>query len=375
MISPALPFTTGRTSSYAAGTPGTPGPPRPSTARARRACPGSWSACTSPATASASTPATSAPTCSNMLIAKHVDLVLTGHEHLYQRTHQLGTRTGCSTVPAGTFNAACVVDSDATMVRALGTVLRHLRPGRPGTTSRARPATARPGTSRRRRAATRTRPTATSTCRPRPTDLSAHFVPVGGTFTDAFTIHKGDPPPNVAPTAAFTSTTSNLTATFDGRAPVDPEGPIASYAWDYGDGSTPPGTGAQPSHLYADCGHLRRHADRHGRRRRDRRGDPSGHRHRSTARAESTSSPTPSTGRRPTAGDGGHRRGLVDQRHRRELRRQRRLGCDHPAGERSDPVGLAAAPSRRPTPTCGSPSPWTRCPPAAARTSTSSDAG
>jgi hypothetical protein len=38
-----------------------------------------------------------------------------------------------------------------------------------------------------------------------------------------------------------------------GRGSSDPEGPIASYSWDFGDGSLP-GSGAQPSHPYATAG-------------------------------------------------------------------------------------------------------------------------
>ena len=55
--------------------------------------------------------------------------------------------------------------------------------------------------------------------------------------------------PNQPPTAAFSATPTNLTVAFDGTASSDPEGPVASYAWDFGDGTT--GTGATPSHTYA----------------------------------------------------------------------------------------------------------------------------
>ncbi len=54
---------------------------------------------------------------------------------------------------------------------------------------------------------------------------------------------------NQAPTASFTSTVSALTATVDGSASSDAEGPIASYAWDFGDGTT--GTGPTATHPYA----------------------------------------------------------------------------------------------------------------------------
>ena len=55
----------------------------------------------------------------------------------------------------------------------------------------------------------------------------------------------GAPTPNIPPTAAFTATTANLTATFDATGSTDPDGTIAGYAWDFGDGAT--GTGATPS--------------------------------------------------------------------------------------------------------------------------------
>src|SRR3712207_5279244 len=58
----------------------------------------------------------------NMLISKRVDLVLHGHEHLYQRSHQIGTRTGCTALVPGSYDADCVADSDGTMNQGVGTV-------------------------------------------------------------------------------------------------------------------------------------------------------------------------------------------------------------------------------------------------------------
>lgn len=58
--------------------------------------------------------------------------------------------------------------------------------------------------------------------------------------------------PNVAPTAAFTSSVSGSATGFDGRGSADSDGTIAAYAWDFGDGST--GTGDRPTHTYAAPG-------------------------------------------------------------------------------------------------------------------------
>ena len=63
---------------------------------------------------------------------------------------------------------------------------------------------------------------------------------------------SGATPVNTPPTAAFTSTPSNLDVAFDAPGSSDPDGTIASYAWDFGDGTT--GTGATPSHSYGAAG-------------------------------------------------------------------------------------------------------------------------
>ena len=57
---------------------------------------------------------------------------------------------------------------------------------------------------------------------------------------------------NEPPVAAFTTTASGLAVTVDGRGSTDPEGAIATYAWDFGDGTT--GSGATASHTYRDAG-------------------------------------------------------------------------------------------------------------------------
>jgi PKD repeat protein len=61
---------------------------------------------------------------------------------------------------------------------------------------------------------------------------------------------------NQAPTASFTADPTSgeapLVVSFDAAASSDPDGTIASYTWDFGDGST--GTGATISHDYTAAG-------------------------------------------------------------------------------------------------------------------------
>ncbi|MDQ1607913.1 MAG: trimeric autotransporter adhesin [Microbacteriaceae bacterium] len=57
---------------------------------------------------------------------------------------------------------------------------------------------------------------------------------------------------NQVPIASFTTTTNALVVTADGRASSDPDGSIASYAWNFGDGAT--ATGSTSSHTYAVAG-------------------------------------------------------------------------------------------------------------------------
>ena len=58
--------------------------------------------------------------------------------------------------------------------------------------------------------------------------------------------------PNNPPTASFTFTCTDLTCSFDGSGSTDGDGTIASYAWNFGDGTTR--SGATVSHTYAAGG-------------------------------------------------------------------------------------------------------------------------
>ncbi|WP_305885110.1 pre-peptidase C-terminal domain-containing protein [Pleionea sp. CnH1-48] len=57
---------------------------------------------------------------------------------------------------------------------------------------------------------------------------------------------------NNPPSASFTDSCTDLACSFDGSGSTDSDGTIASYAWNFGDGST--GTGANASHTYSAAG-------------------------------------------------------------------------------------------------------------------------
>jgi len=60
------------------------------------------------------------------------------------------------------------------------------------------------------------------------------------------------PPPNQSPVAAFTASCPTLTCSFTDQS-SDPDGTIATWDWDFGDGSTPVTT-RNPSHTYSTGG-------------------------------------------------------------------------------------------------------------------------
>lgn len=76
--------------------------------------------------------------------------------------------------------------------------------------------------------------------------------PATASFDDFTVAGVAVAPPNTPPKAAFTATTTGLTAAVDAAGSTDAQGPLAGYAWDFGDGGT--ATGATASHTYAAAG-------------------------------------------------------------------------------------------------------------------------
>ena len=188
----------------------------------------------------------------NLLLSKKVDLVLSGHEHLYQRTHQLSLGAGCAAFTPGRYDAGCVADADGDFRAGAGTVAAVVGTGGQllydvTTDDPEMPYMA-----------------ASSGRNVEPTYgfldvqatadvLQASFVRgAGGSLADSFTLTKGAPPADQPPVAAFTSSCSGLVCTVDASASTDPDGTIASYAWTFGDGGT--ASGVRASHGYPAAG-------------------------------------------------------------------------------------------------------------------------
>ncbi len=131
------------------------------------------------------------PDITNLLLERRVDLVLSGHEHLYQRSSQLALGASCPVLTPGTYEPGCVVDTDSDLVRGAGTVFATVGTG--GVPLRevdlADPeqpyfvawsgANASPSHG-------------SLDLVVEPDRLTARFVPATGTYVDAFTVATGE---------------------------------------------------------------------------------------------------------------------------------------------------------------------------------------
>lgn len=189
----------------------------------------------------------------DLMLSKKVDLVLHGHEHGYMRTNQIRTgTTGCPTLTVNAFNANCVADSDGNFTAGQGTVFATAGTG--GIPVRdVNSSDPEAGYFGAYSGLNKDPSYGVLDMHMTDTTLTAGFVATSGSATDSFTVTKGAPPQNQTPTAAFTSSTDALSATVNGSNSTDPDGTIASYDWQFGDGGT--ATGATPAaHTYATAG-------------------------------------------------------------------------------------------------------------------------
>ncbi|GER22629.1 hypothetical protein NCCP1664_11260 [Zafaria cholistanensis] len=189
----------------------------------------------------------------NLMLNRKVDLVLSGHEHAYQRTRQLATgRPGCATLVPGTYNAACVADPDNAMAKGAGTVFATVGTG--GVALRdVNRADSEAGYFAAASGLNSNPTFGALSLTLRQGSLTAAFRRAsGGTFTDDFSITAGTTPANSPPTASFTSSCTGAGCSFDATASSDADGTVAQYAWDFGDGST--GSGALVQHTFAASG-------------------------------------------------------------------------------------------------------------------------
>lgn len=185
----------------------------------------------------------------NLVLSKKVDLVLNGHEHLYQRSKQLGAGGGCTGVIPGTYQAGCVRDADNVLSKGAGTVFATVGTGGVGLRD-VNTADAEAPYFASYSGLNASPSHGVLDLQFTDTSLDARFVATDGSFADAFGITTGTG--NALPTASFAENCDGLECTFDGSASADPDGSIASYAWNFGDGAT--GSAATASHTYASAG-------------------------------------------------------------------------------------------------------------------------
>ncbi|WP_104083485.1 PKD domain-containing protein [Cryobacterium sp. Y11] len=187
----------------------------------------------------------------NLLVNKRVDLVLNGHEHLYARSKQLALGASCGQLVPGSYSAGCVADGDNALAKGAGTVFAIVGTG--GTPLRDVVSTDTEAPYFAASSGLNLNPSfGNLDVSVTPSSLTARFLPVAGTFTDAFTIAVAGPQENQPPVASFTATCPSLTCSVDAAASSDPDGTIASYAWNFGDGGA--ATGRVAAHDYAIAG-------------------------------------------------------------------------------------------------------------------------
>ncbi|HET8987695.1 MAG TPA: metallophosphoesterase [Humibacillus sp.] len=130
------------------------------------------------------------PDLMHLLVSERVDLVLSGHEHIYERTRQLAEGPECPRVTIGTFTPACVVDDGDALVAGAGTVFTTVGTG--GTALRSTSASDTEAPYFASASGANDNPThGYVDVRVTPTEMRLSFVRTeGGTFSDAFALTR-----------------------------------------------------------------------------------------------------------------------------------------------------------------------------------------
>ena len=126
----------------------------------------------------------------DLLLTKHVDLILQAQKHDYQASKQLALNTTtCTSLPVTNYNSHCVVNSSASMTKGVGSVI--VVTGTGGTTPELAINTKDPkiGYFRSWMGANVNQSWGVSQFTVSSTQLSMQFVSVTGSFTDSFSIN------------------------------------------------------------------------------------------------------------------------------------------------------------------------------------------
>jgi hypothetical protein len=125
----------------------------------------------------------------NLLVAAGADLVLTGHEHLYQRTRQLALSSACPQLRRDSAASSCIADADDDLAQGAGTVVATVGTG--GTELRdVDTADGEAGYFRTWSARNSSPSHGFLDVSVDGTTLAARFVATSGSYTDAFTIRR-----------------------------------------------------------------------------------------------------------------------------------------------------------------------------------------
>ncbi len=126
----------------------------------------------------------------DLLLTKHVDLILQAQKHDYQASKQLALNSkNCTTLSSTSYNSHCVVNSTSSMTRGAGSVI--VVTGTGGTTPELAISTSDPKISyfRKWMGANVNESWGVSQFTVSPTQLSMQFVAVSGSFIDSFSIN------------------------------------------------------------------------------------------------------------------------------------------------------------------------------------------